>query len=239
MFKVIPAIDILSGNCVRLTKGDYTQETTYDMTPLEQAKIWEKLGAKKIHIVDLDGAKLGHPVNSEIIIEIAKKTACQIQVGGGIRSISAIKTYLEAGVNNVILGSVLFKDLNMLLEALKTYGHKIIAGIDLDQGQAKVSGWLENTRKDGLRVIIQLIDFGLSTFVITDIAMDGLLRGPNLDLYQKFSKHPNINIIASGGVTSLSDIENLKKIPNITGCIVGKALYEHKIDLKKALELEE
>lgn len=236
MFTVIPAIDILNGKCVRLTKGVYTDSTTYSEDPLAMAEKWQKSGAKKIHIVDLDGAKTGQPVNNKLIKEIAKKIKCPIEVGGGIRSIQNIEEYLKAGVSQVILGSAIFKDEQLLKTALKRYKQQIIGGIDLKEGQVKIAGWLENTGQDGLAVIKKLQELGLATIICTDIAKDGLLSGPNLKLYKNISRAENINIIASGGITSLEDIQEVKKIKNVVGCIIGKALYENKLDLAEALK---
>ncbi|MBU0580963.1 MAG: 1-(5-phosphoribosyl)-5-[(5-phosphoribosylamino)methylideneamino]imidazole-4-carboxamide isomerase [Candidatus Margulisbacteria bacterium] len=238
MFTVIPAIDILNGKCVRLIKGDYTKETIYNDNPLEIAQQWEKMGAKRIHIVDLDGAKAGKPINQNIIKNIAKKVSCQIEVGGGIRSFESIKGYLASDIDYVILGSIIFKDLPLFHSALTNFGNKIIAGVDLENGFAKASGWLENTKKDGLTIIKQLKKFGTSSVICTDIAKDGMLVGPNLKLYQDLSKSVDLEIIASGGISSLKDIKNLQKIKNISGCIIGKALYENKIDLVEALKLQ-
>lgn len=239
MFTVIPAIDILNGNTVRLKKGDYAQKTSYANSPLVVAKKWASLGAKRIHIVDLDGAKKGQPFNDGLIKEIAKVVNCTLEVGGGIRTMEQIKKYLDAGVEHIILGSVIFKDKKLLTDAVKKYGEHIIGGIDLSNGQVKISGWLENTNKDGLTAISALAKIGLSTIIVTDISKDGMLSGPNLELYKNISEKSDIKIIASGGITTIEDIKKVKKIDNLVGCIIGKALYENKIDLKAALALEE
>ncbi len=237
MFTVIPAIDILKGQCVRLTKGDYALSTVYSSNPIDIARSFEKAGAKRIHIVDLDGAKAGKPMNMGVIKEMAKHTSCELEVGGGIRTIGTIKEYLEAGIRYAILGSIIFKDQTILKEAARSFKEHIIAGVDLEHGQVKVSGWLEDTKTDAVSVLQQLSDLGITTAIITDIAKDGMLQGPSLPLYSKLSQALDIHIIASGGVTTIQDIHALSKIPHVTGCIVGKAIYEGTIELREALDI--
>jgi phosphoribosylformimino-5-aminoimidazole carboxamide ribotide isomerase len=239
MFKIIPAIDILDEKCVRLVKGNYADSKIYSADPLNMAEKWEKLGASRIHLVDLSGARSGQTVHKNTILEIAENINSEVEIGGGIRNIHDIEEYLTNEVQYVILGSIIFKDLELLKTSLAKYGPRIIAGVDLDNGKAKAQGWLEDTNTDGLELIMELEKMGVSSIVLTDIAKDGMLEGPNLELYRDVSAKTNIKIIASGGITKIEDIEKVKEIPGVIGCIIGKALYEDRISLTDALKLED
>ncbi len=237
MFEVIPAIDILQGKCVRLTRGNYKDVTTYNDSPIAVAQNWQKLGFNRLHLVDLDGAKTGEPVNMAVISELAKIPGLTLDIGGGIRTLKTIETYLDAGISYVILGSVIFKDPKLLDQAIKEFGNKIIAGVDMDNGEFKISGWLESTALKGINVLKDLGSRGVRTVIVTDISKDGMLKGPNFSLYQSLAGLKDLRIIASGGVTSIEDVQKLSTLKNISGCIVGKALYDGVLDPKRLREL--
>jgi len=230
MIKIFPAIDILNKKCVRLKKGNFEDQKIYSENPLEIAKKFENAGLEFLHIIDLDGAKQGKTINFDIIKNIISNTNLKIQIGGGIRDVDTAKIYLDIGVYRVILGSVAVQNPFMLLECLREFGSKkIVLGLDLNQEKVAISGWLENTNifaKDFLE------KFSGKNVLMTDISKDGMLQGPNFSLYQKYlQKFPNLNFIASGGVSTLDDIKKLLKL-GISDIIVGKAIYEEKILLE-------
>ena len=230
MIKIFPAIDILNKKCVRLKKGNFEDQKIYSENPLEIAKKFENAGLEFLHIIDLDGAKQGKTINFDIIKNIISNTNLKIQIGGGIRDVDTAKIYLDIGVYRVILGSVAVQNPFMLLECLREFGSKkIVLGLDLNQEKVAISGWLENTNifaKDFLE------KFSGKNVLMTDISKDGMLQGPNFSLYQKYlQKFPNLNFIASGGVSTLDYIKKLLKL-GISDIIVGKAIYEEKILLE-------
>jgi len=230
--KIIPAIDILNSNCVRLTKGDYDSVKIYSHDPVKVAKNFQEQGIKYLHIVDLDGARDGKPVNHGAIAAIIKAANLKVQIGGGIRRLEDAENLFKIGVSKIIIGSMLIRDPNFFKKLINKYGKdKIIAGIDAKNNMAAISGWVKTTKNTYESLIQKAIDLGTQEFIVTDIDKDGMLKGPNLEMYKNIkAKFPKIKIIASGGVSCQNDINKLKKI-KVAGVIVGKAIYEGKIKL--------
>jgi phosphoribosylformimino-5-aminoimidazole carboxamide ribotide isomerase len=231
---IFPAIDIINGKVVRLTHGDYDQQVTYEMTPLEAAQEFKACGAEYIHVVDLDGAKEGKPVNFELICEIIRKTGMFVQVGGGIRSHDSIKMYIDAGVGRVILGTIAINNLPFLRDMVGNYGKKISVGIDAKDGFIAVRGWREMTLVKAEEHCMRIGSVGVKTVVYTDISKDGALEGTNLELYQRLVNESSVQLIASGGITSIDEIIALRDM-GMYGAIVGKALYNGNLNLKEVL----
>ncbi len=234
MFEVIPAIDILNEKCVRLKQGRYDKETVYAGDPVQIAQRWEAKGAQRLHIVDLDGARTGIPKAIEIIKTIAKHLNIPIQVGGGIRNIELIQELLDFGVNRVILGTTAVKNPNTLGRYCNKFGDSIAVAIDAKEGKAATEGWTKVSKKDIFTLAKEAIDLGVKRFVYTEISRDGMLIGPNIEAIKDFIAQVSVPVIASGGVSSKDDVEQLKAI-GAEGCIVGKALYEKKIKLEELL----
>ena len=231
---IFPASDISDGRVVRLQQGDYGQMTHYTISPLDAARDFRSQGARFLHVVDLDGAKLGETTNFDTISQIASSCDLFMEVGGGIRDEERIRNYLEAGAGRVILGTAALRQPQFLRDMVDKYGSRIAVGVDAREGKVAVSGWLDVTDVDSLDFCKQLSDWGVQTVIYTDIATDGMLSGPNREVYPKLTAIPRLDIVASGGVTSLDDVIALRK----SGCraaIIGKALYSGKIDLAKAL----
>lgn len=235
---IFPAIDILGGCAVRLFKGDYDQMTIYSTQPAEIAKDFEAAGAKFIHLVDLEGAKSGTTPNIETIKQIRAESSLFIEVGGGIRSMEVIRTYLDAGVNRVILGTAAVNDPDFLKEAVETYGEKIAVGVDIKDGFVAIKGWTEKSEHDGMEFCRKMQELGVKTIICTDISKDGAMKGTNRELYRQLSEELHIDIIASGGVSSIDDVKALAEM-NLYGAIIGKAYYTGAIDLAKALEVSQ
>ncbi|MDO5707497.1 MAG: 1-(5-phosphoribosyl)-5-[(5-phosphoribosylamino)methylideneamino]imidazole-4-carboxamide isomerase [Andreesenia angusta] len=233
---IFPAIDIKDGNCVRLKQGKFDQKDIYFDNPVEVAKKWEEKKAEFIHIVDLDGAKDGKSKNYSIIEEIAKTVNIPIQVGGGIRNEEAIENLLNAGVNRVILGTAAVNDEEFLKKMVDKYKEKIVVSVDAKDGIVAIDGWVNLSTVKSTDFIKKLEEMGVKTIVYTDIAKDGMMEGPNFDIYEEVSNISSIDVIASGGVSSLEDLERLKSM-NIYGSIIGKALYIDEIKLEDALEV--
>lgn len=232
---IFPAIDILDGQCVRLIQGDYNREKVYSNSPVDMAKQWEKKDAEYIHIVDLNGAKTGVSINKEIIKEIANTVSIPVQVGGGIRSVDTIKYYLENGVSRVIIGTAAINNQQFLQEAIETFGEKIAVSIDARNGYVATDGWTDTSDVSALDLIKKLEEVGVKTIVYTDIAKDGMLQGPNLTEQQTINKATKMDVIASGGVTTKEDVENLRQL-NMYGTIIGKALYDGKLEFESLME---
>lgn len=232
---LFPAIDVLDGKCVRLIQGDYDKEVIYSDSPVEMAKLWEAEGAEFIHIVDLNGAKSGLSVNLTVIQHIAESVKIPVQVGGGIRSLKTIEDYLNKGVNRVILGTAAISDPDFLKEAVKTFQEKIVVSVDAREGFVATEGWTDTSSTKATDLIEQLEQIGVQTIVYTDIAKDGMLAGPNLIEQKQINEHTKMNVIASGGVTTIEDIQNLAYL-DMYGAIIGKALYDERLDFKDALE---
>lgn len=234
--QLFPAIDILNGKAVRLYKGNYSQVTTYNDNPLDVAQTFKSRGCTAVHLVDLDGAKEGRPINLKIVETIAQIPDLYTEIGGGIRNLATIDAYLSAGVSRVILGTAALNDPKFLQEALSKYQDKIAVGVDLNNGLVAVKGWVETTQKDGLEFLKELQDQGVQAAIVTDISKDGAMKGTNLSLYKKIQQTVNMKITASGGISSLEDLKALKKI-NIHAAIIGKAYYTGAIKLEQALEV--
>jgi len=235
--KLYPAIDLKDGNCVRLLQGDYNEVTVYGSNPAEMAKKWESLGGDYLHIVDLDGAKEGKGINDEAIRAIVKAIHIPIELGGGIRTLEDIKAKLAMGVDRVILGSAAIKNKALVKEAIETFGaEKIVVGVDAKGGMVAIEGWLEVTNISALDFCKELEILGVKTVIYTDIAKDGMMQGPNIEETARLVEATGLNIVASGGVSTLSDLQKLEKI-NVYGAIIGKALYIGAVQLEEAAKM--
>lgn len=234
--RLYPAIDIIDGKCVRLSQGDYSKKTTFAENPVEVAKMWQEQGGEFLHLVDLDGAKSGDMPNAELISQIAKELDIPVEIGGGIRNMEAIEKYLASGVNRVILGTVAIRNPELVKEAVSRFGEKIVVGIDAKNGAVAVSGWEEVSEVSALDLAKQMEGYGVKTIIYTDIATDGMLNGPNIEAMAEMAAHTSMNVVASGGVTSLEDLKRLKST-GVEGAIIGKALYTNHIKLSDAVEL--
>ena len=235
--KIFPAIDIKNKKCVRLIKGDFNNKTEYEMSPIEQAGKYKDHGFKNLHIVDLDGALTGETVNLDIIQEIVKKFDLKIEIGGGIRNFESIQKYTDAGVEKVILGSAAIKDKNFLKEACQKFPNKIALGLDAKDGYLSVSGWKENSNQLTLDYLKEVNDYGASRLIFTDINKDGMKQGVNIEDTLKMAESSNIPVTASGGVSSIKDIKNIKEKKKISGVVVGKAIYDGLINLNDLVKL--
>jgi phosphoribosylformimino-5-aminoimidazole carboxamide ribotide isomerase len=233
-FTIYPAIDMRGGNCVRLLKGDYDKETVYGNSPFDMAKQFAADGAEWIHMVDLDGAKDGVRVNDRFVIEAAKNLPVKIQIGGGIRTEEDIVHYLENDVARVIIGSIAVSKPEFAEEMIKKYGNQIAVGIDAKNGYVATHGWIDTSDVKAIDLGKRFAEAGAETFIFTDIATDGTLAGPNISAILKMAEVTGKNVIASGGVSSLEDLQALRRV---SGAIVGKALYEKRFTLKEALEV--
>jgi phosphoribosylformimino-5-aminoimidazole carboxamide ribotide isomerase len=231
---ILPAIDIKDGRCVRLYQGDYGQVTTYDDDPVRVALRWQEAGARWLHVVDLDGAAAGYPVNSDLIRRIRKETTFHIEVGGGLRTLNDIDLVLKLGVDRVILGTVAIKNPVLLEEALRRWGEQIVVGLDARAGQVAISGWRENSQIDAVALAQELCELNVQRFIYTDIARDGSLQGPNIEALQAIQNAVSCAVIASGGVSSLADLHALATV-GVEGAIVGKAIYTGHVDLVTAI----
>ena len=234
--ELFPAIDLIGGCAVRLVKGDYAQKTVYSENPAEVAKSFAAAGAKYLHVVDLEGAKDGGTPNLETIRNIVEQGGLLVEVGGGIRSEEVIKKYLDAGVFRVILGTAAVQNPSFLEEMVQKYGEKIAVGVDIKDGMVAIKGWTEVSQESCFDFCEKLQKIGVKTIICTDISKDGLLSGTNLELYKELSEKFSVDIVASGGVTTLDDVKKLADM-GMYGAILGKALYTGNIDLKAAVEL--
>ena len=234
--KLFPAIDIYDGKAVRLYKGDYDQMTVYALDPMDIALDFIKCGADHIHMVDLEGAKTGLTPNFEVIKRVVAGTNAFIEVGGGIRDLSVVKKYIDAGVGRVILGTAALTDREFLKEALTLYGEKIAVGVDIRDGYVAIKGWTEKSETRALDFCLELENLGVKTIICTDISKDGAMKGTNLALYEELSKKTAMQLIASGGVSDLGDVRALKEM-QVYGAILGKAYYTGAINLKEAIEV--
>lgn len=231
--RIIPAIDIIQGKSVRLSQGDYQKVSVYNTDPLDLAKSFVDSGIQYLHLVDLDGAKSNGIVNWRILEKIANKTPLQVDFGGGIKSQKDIEIALECGAKQITVGSMAYKDPELFLKWFSTYGKDtIILGADAKDRMIQTTGWLESSQKDVIDFIKDYQKQGVSTTIVTDISKDGMLKGPSLELYQEILQQTQVDLIASGGVTTLEDLEDLKQI-GCFGAIIGKAIYEGKITLKQ------
>lgn len=229
---IIPAIDIINGQCVRLTQGDYQQKKVYNTNPLEVAKEFEVAGITRLHLVDLDGAKAKHIVNHKVLEQIATHTHLQIDFGGGLKSHEDVRIAFESGASQITGGTIAVKNREMFLEWLQEYGsEKIILGADVRNAQIAVGGWQEQTNLDLFDFLQFFIEKGIQYVICTDISKDGMMQGPAFKLYQKIlTQFPQLKLIASGGVSNQEDIDRLEEM-DLYGVIVGKAIYEGKVEL--------
>ena len=232
---IIPAIDLIDGKAVRLQKGDYNKVTVYSEYPEKVAKYFYDCGARYLHVVDLDGAKSGKADNFDVIKNIVNASGLSVEVGGGIRNMNMVDTYVKAGVDRIILGTAAITDPEFLRAAVEKYGDKITVGVDIKDGMVAIKGWTEVSAVSCEDFCRQLEALGVSSVICTDISKDGMMSGTNLELYRNLNSNFSINFIASGGVSTLEDISALKTM-NLFGAIVGKAIYTGAIDLKEAIE---
>ncbi|MEA4892606.1 MAG: 1-(5-phosphoribosyl)-5-[(5-phosphoribosylamino)methylideneamino]imidazole-4-carboxamide isomerase [Peptococcaceae bacterium] len=234
--EIFPAIDLRDGKVVRLREGDYRQMKVYGSDPLEAAESFRAKGASHLHVVDLDGAKDGSTANFQVISRIAARGGLFIQAGGGIRNEERLSRYLEAGVSRVILGTAAVKDPPFLRAMAEKYGEKVAVGVDAREGRVAVAGWLEVTELDSLEFCRRLAELGVKTIIYTDISRDGRMEGANLEACRALSAIGGLKVVASGGITFEEEIAALKKM-GCYGAILGKALYENKLDLNRAIAL--
>ena len=234
--KLYPAIDLYEGKAVRLFKGEYQQMTVYNENPVAVAMDFQKAGATCIHLVDLEGAKFGTTSNLPVIEKLVRSTDLFVEVGGGIRTMETIDAYLSIGVNRVILGTAAVTDRAFLEAALQEYGEKVAVGVDLKDGYVAIKGWTEKSQWTADAFFSDLEKLGVSTVICTDISRDGAMQGTNRALYRELSQKYKIQLIASGGVSSLEDVKALKEM-DLHGAIIGKAYYTGAINLRDALEV--
>jgi phosphoribosylformimino-5-aminoimidazole carboxamide ribotide isomerase len=236
---IIPAVDIKDGNCVRLEQGRANHETVYSDSPVTMAKKWQSEGAERLHVVDLDGAFAGDMKNIETVLEIAAELDIPVDVGGGIRNYDTVKRLIEGGIYRVILGTSAIDDRELLETVVGKWPEKITVGIDSIGGKVATGGWLDVTEELPSALAVKMSEIGVTEIIATDIKTDGMLKGPNLDLMREIASAVDIQVIASGGVSSIHDIKKLKKLklPNLSGVIVGKALYSGDLDLKEAIAI--
>lgn len=231
--KIIPAIDIIDGKCVRLSKGDYSTKKIYNENPLEIAKEFEEYGIQFLHLVDLDGAKSRHIVNQKVLEKIASGTSLQIDFGGGLKSRQDIETAFNSGAKQVTIGSIAVQDPDFCLQVIEEYGaQKIILGADCENRKIKTSGWQEESNIEVISFILDYMKKGIKETICTDISKDGMLAGPSTDLYKDILDKTAVQLIASGGISSMEDVYAMLEI-GCSGTIIGKAIYEGKITLQQ------
>lgn len=237
--QLYPAIDIRGGQCVRLTQGLFDQEKVYAADPAEVAKLWESQGASWLHLVDLDGALAGRSVNEDVIRRIVRETGLPVELGGGIRSLEGAERMLDLGVRRVIIGTKAAREPEFMKELVERFGPEaIVAGVDAKNGQVALEGWETLSSRTALSLCLTMKEMGIRHIVYTDISRDGTLAGPNVEATRELTQKTGLNIIASGGVSSMEDLERLSQA-GIQGAIIGKALYEKKIRLSEAVTLFE
>ncbi len=235
--EIIPAIDLLNGKCVRLNQGNYNEVTKFNSDPVKQAQSWESQGAKRLHLVDLDGARTGEPINDRTIKEIKKSITIPIQLGGGIRSANRAKELFGIGIDRIILGTIAIENLSLVKDLSKEYPKRVAVGIDAKNGMVATRGWLKQSEISSLELAKQLNDLELAAIISTDIATDGTLKGPNIKALSDIADVSINPVIASGGIGSIADLISLANLENegIEGIIVGRALYDGSVDLREAL----
>jgi phosphoribosylformimino-5-aminoimidazole carboxamide ribotide isomerase len=235
---IVPAIDIREGKCVRLVRGDPKRETVYSDDPVEIAKRWADQGAERIHVVDLDAA-MGKGSNLDALKRIRDAVKVTLQFGGGLRTLEAVWKVVGMGVERVVLGTALIKDPSWIKEAKEELGERIVAGVDAKDGEVMVDGWQSGSGRKLEDVLTMVADLGVKEIIYTDIKRDGMLEGPNVEGLRKVVSATKMGVYASGGISSLTDIQALRKTPGIKGCIVGKALYDRRFTLSEALTNDE
>ena len=235
--EIIPAIDLLNGKCVRLNQGNYNEVTKFNSDPVKQAQTWESKGAKRLHLVDLDGAKTGEPINDLTIKKIKKSITIPIQLGGGIRSIDRAKELFGIGIDRIILGTIAIENPQLVKDLSKEYPKRVAVGIDAKEGMVATRGWLKQSEICSLDLAKQLNDLELAAIISTDISTDGTLKGPNVEALREIAEISINPVIASGGIGSIADLISLADLEDqgIEGIIVGRALYDGSIDLKEAI----
>lgn len=234
---LFPAIDLYEGKAVRLYKGDYNQLTVYNDDPTAVAKDFAAAGVKHIHIVDLEGAKSGETPNLDTVVRIKQESGLFCEIGGGVRNMDVVKTYMDAGLDRVILGTAAVENPDFVREAVAAYGDKIAVGVDLKDGYVAVKGWTEKSTLDAVTFCKQMQDIGVRTLIVTDISKDGAMQGTNHDLYRQLqARFPALQLVASGGVSSMEDVTRLADT-GLYGAIIGKAYYIGAINLKTACEV--
>ena len=234
--KIFPAIDLFDNKAVRLYKGDYAQMTVYNENPVEVARAFKAQGTEQIHVVDLAGAKLGKPAHMEIVRKIVDETGLFVEIGGGIRSMETVEKYVSAGASRVILGTAAVTDEAFLKEAIAAYGEKIAVGADIADGKVAIKGWLEKSQYDVYSFLEKMQSLGVKTVICTDVSKDGAMKGANHALYKELTEKYGLQIIASGGVSSIEDVKTLTE-NGVYGAIIGKAYYIGAISLKEAIEV--
>lgn len=233
--KIIPAIDLIGGKCVRLTQGDYLKKTIYQKDPVDMAKYFEDHGLRRLHLVDLDGAKSNQPRNLKILERIASSTLLEVEFGGGIKNTDALNSVFSAGASFAIGGSIAVKDSSLFISWLERYKNRIILGADIKERKIAINGWIDSTDLSINELISKFTPHGLTQVICTEISRDGMLEGPDFELYKVLqSEFPGVDIIVSGGVSSNKDIETLESM-GMRAVIIGKAIYENKVDLKSLL----
>lgn len=239
---VIPAIDLRNGKCVRLVEGKLENETIYSDDPAEMAKKWESLGAKFIHLVDLDGAFAGRPQNLKAIRGILNAISIPAELGGGIRDMDTISSYIDMGMNRVILGTAAINDPKLVEEACTRFGgDRIVLGVDAKNGMVAIHGWDSTVTKTAVELANEMKNLGITRIIYTDISRDGTLKGPNLESTREIAEKSGLKVIASGGISSLADIKAVKELEpyGVDSVITGKALYDGRLDLREALTVTE
>ncbi len=233
--ELIPAIDIRGGRCVRLYQGDYSRETVFSDDPVAMARRWQEQGAPRLHLIDLDGARAGEPVNAAVIERIVAAVAVPCQVGGGIRRLDAIARYREMGVERVILGTVAVEEPSLVAEARALYGDAIVVGVDARRGLVATHAWRKRSQEGAEDLMRRLVELGVPRFIYTDIARDGTLKGPNLAAIEKAVRAVAVPVIASGGIATLDHLRRLSRM-KVEGAILGRALYDGALTLPDALQ---
>lgn len=236
MLYPIPAIDLLGGRCVRLSQGDYNQETVYGDDPVAMALRWQNAGGRRLHVVDLDGAREGSPRNHDVIAAMAMTLAIPVQVGGGIRDAETVEKLLTLGVDRCILGTRAAQDQAWAQQMFRTFGDRLILGIDAKNGWVAVKGWLETTNLTAVDLALALKPYGATRIIYTDISRDGMLTGPNVEATATLAADTGMAVIASGGMSTLDDLRRLSEHPGIEAAIIGRALYTGAIDLAEAVQ---
>ena len=235
---IFPAIDLYEGKAVRLLRGEYDQMTVYSENPIESAYEFEASGASHIHMVDLEGAKNGGTPNIDIVRQVAEKTGLFVEIGGGIRSMDVIDAYIGAGIDRVILGTAAVQNTEFVKAAVDKYGEKIAVGADIKDGYVAIKGWTEKSQYTCFEFCEKMQNLGVKTLICTDVSKDGAMQGTNRELYRELSEKFNMQIVASGGVSTIDDVKALAKM-NLYGAIIGKAYYTNAISLKEAIEVAE
>lgn len=231
--KIIPAIDIIDGKCVRLSKGDYNTKKIYSENPVEMAKEFENFGIQFLHLVDLDGAKSRHIVNQKVLKSIAKETSLHIDFGGGLKTLEDIEIAFDSGAAQITIGSIAVQDPEFCFGLIEKFGpEKIILGADCQNRKIKTSGWLENSDKEVIDFMMAYQKKGITNVICTDISKDGMLEGPSTDLYKEIIEKTGVELVASGGISCIEDVYRMKEI-GCSGTIIGKAIYERKISVQE------